>query len=83
MIASITGPRLMLVGGGALAQAGDVLQRLGCRQPLIVSDRFMERSGVLARLIQALAAAGIEGGLFLDTVPDPTSDVVEAGVAVL
>jgi alcohol dehydrogenase class IV len=71
----------MLVGGGASAEIAGVLQRLGVTRPLIVSDRFMETSGVLGRLAERLSAAGIEHGIFVDTVPDPTSDVVELGLA--
>ncbi len=81
MIAHITGPRLMVVGGGALAQAGSVLQRLGRSRPLVVSDRFLETTGVVGRLTASLEAAGLTVGTFLDTVPDPTSEVVEAGAA--
>jgi alcohol dehydrogenase class IV len=81
MIASITGPRLMLVGGGASAEIAAVLQRLGCARPLVVSDKFMQSSGPLERLTDKLEAAGIDHGLFVDTVSDPTSDVIEAGVA--
>ncbi|MBI3512824.1 MAG: iron-containing alcohol dehydrogenase, partial [Proteobacteria bacterium] len=81
MIASITGPRLMLVGGGASAEIAAVLQRLGCARPLVVSDKFMQSSGPLDRVSAKLKAAGIDHGLFVDTVPDPTSDVLEVGVA--
>jgi alcohol dehydrogenase class IV len=81
MIASITGPRLMLVGGGASAEIAAVLHRLGCRRPLVVSDKFMQASGPLDLLTGKLKAASIEHGLFVDTVPDPTSEIIEAGVA--
>ena len=56
MIASITGPRLMLVGGGASAEIAAVLQRLGCARPLVVSDKFMQASGPLERLTGTLKA---------------------------
>ena len=38
MIATITMPRLLYVGGGAIAEVTTALQRLGARRPLIVSD---------------------------------------------
>jgi alcohol dehydrogenase class IV len=81
MIASITGPRLMLVGGGASAEIASVLQRLGCKRPLVISDKFMQASGPLDRVLDKLREAGIEHGVFVDTVPDPTSDVIDIGVA--
>jgi alcohol dehydrogenase class IV len=83
MIATITMPRLLYVGGGAIAEVTTALQRLGARRPLIVSDPFMERSGLLARLTDRLDAARMPWRLFADTVPDPTTAVVEAGVALL
>jgi alcohol dehydrogenase class IV len=83
MIATITMPRLLYVGGGAIAEVTNALQRLGAQRPLIVSDRFMERSGLLAKLTDRLDAARIPWHLFADTVPDPTTDVVDAGVAAI
>ncbi len=80
MIASITGPRLMLVGGGASGEIAAVLLRLNCARPLVVSDKFMQASGPLDRVLGKLKAASIDYGVFVDTVPDPTSDVIEAGV---
>jgi alcohol dehydrogenase class IV len=71
----------MLVGGGASAEIANVLQRLGRARPLVVSDKYMQSSGPLDRLTGVLAQAGIDHALFVDTVPDPTSDVIEAGVA--
>ena len=83
MLATIMAPRIMLIGGGALGDTPSVLARLGCTAPLLVSDRFLERTGLVQRLVTLLSDAGIVCGTFLDTVPDPTSDVVEAGVGAL
>ncbi|MGO8918969.1 MAG: iron-containing alcohol dehydrogenase [Stellaceae bacterium] len=83
MIATITMPRLLYIGGGAVAEAATALARLGTCRPLIVTDRFIESSGLLARVTNRLDAAGIAWQVFSDTVPDPTTEVVEAGVALL
>jgi alcohol dehydrogenase class IV len=83
MSAAFHAPRLMLAGGGAIQEAGDLLKRLGVAHPLIVADPFMRESGLLRRLTDILGSAGIAPEAFTDTVPDPTSDVVEAGVALL
>lgn len=82
-IAEAVLPRRMLIGGGSLARAADVLSALGVRRPLVVSDPFMRDSGVVARLTDVLDRAQVGWELFADTVPDPTTDVVEAGVRVL
>src|SRR5579864_2411731 len=83
MIATITMPRLLHIGGGAIAEIASALTKLAVRRPLIVSDPFIARSGLLARLTDRLDGAGIAWRLFADTVPDPTTEVVDAGVAIL
>jgi alcohol dehydrogenase class IV len=81
MVAAVfQAPRLMLIGGGAIAETGAVLRRLDCARPLIVSDPYMQSSGVLDRLLGILSTAGIAAGCFVETVPDPTSDIIEEGV---
>src|SRR5713226_9340363 len=80
MAAMITTPRLMAVGGGALAELPGILQRLGLAHPLIVTDPFLVRSGHLGRLTKILDQAGSIWKVFSDTVADPTTAVVEAGI---
>ena len=79
MIPIITTPRLMAVGGGAVAELPGMLRRLGLANPLIVTDQFIERSGHLERATAYLDRAGISWMVFSDTVADPTTAVVEAG----
>ena len=73
-------PRVIEIGGGAVARAPGLLARFGLSRPLIVSDPFMVSSGLIARLTGPLDAAGIVWGLFSDTIPEPTDSIVEAGV---
>ena len=79
MVPIITMPRLMAVGGGALAELPGLLQRLGLAKPLIVTDPFLLRSGHFERVTGTLDKAGIVWQVFSDTVADPTTAVVEAG----
>jgi len=83
MTYQLAAPRFMLVGGGTTAQAAEVLAKFGLCRPLIVTDPFMVRSGLLDRLTGPLRAAGISFEVFSDTIPEPTTQVVIAGVAVL
>jgi alcohol dehydrogenase class IV len=80
---SLASPRLILVGGGTVAQAADVLGKFGLRRPLVVTDPFMVSSGLVNRCLEPLAEAGIAVSVFSDTVPEPTDTVVEAGAALL
>src|SRR5271169_4105674 len=83
MIATITTPRLMAVGGGALAELPGILQRLGLARPLIVTDPYISSCGILERATALLDHAQIRWEVFADTVPDPTTPVVEAGALIL
>ncbi|HKF72811.1 MAG TPA: iron-containing alcohol dehydrogenase [Stellaceae bacterium] len=83
MVATLTMPRLLHIGGGAVAQVATILGRLGVKSPLIVTDEFMVSSGTLANVASQLDRAGLAWKVFSDTVPDPTDTVVEAGVRVL
>ena len=81
MIASLVSPRIMVVGGGAVAQTAELLAKLGLSRPLVVTDPFMVSSGLVRRCLDPLAAAGVIADVFSDTVPEPTDTVIEAGVA--
>ncbi|UUU36682.1 iron-containing alcohol dehydrogenase [Streptomyces sp. CA-210063] len=83
MVASLSLPRILRVGGGAVGELGDVVAGLGLRRPLLVTDAFLAGTGVAERLMSALRDAGLQPCLFAGTVPDPTTDSLEAGLAVL
>ena len=61
MVATVTMPRLLYIGAGAVAEVAAVLGRLGVKAPLIVTDGFMVSSGTLAKVTDRLdrAAAAI------------------------
>src|SRR6266705_6778206 len=81
MAALITAPRLMAIGGGALAELPGLLARLGLARPLIVTDPYIAGCGILDRATALLDGARIPWAVFSDTVPDPTTDVIALGVA--
>lgn len=78
---TITLPRMIRLGGGALAEAGQVLVSLGLHAPTIVTDRFLLDSGGVSRLQGILEKEGLKVSVFADTVPDPTVDCVNAAAA--
>ncbi len=83
MSATIVSPRLMLVGGGGVQEIAGVLAKFGLSRPLVVTDPYMVRSGLLRRCLDPLEAAGIAAAVFSDTVPEPTDTVIDAGAALL
>jgi alcohol dehydrogenase class IV len=82
-IGMVTTPRLLMVGGGSLAQLAEVARRVGLRRPLIVTDAFMAKCGLAERVTELLAKGGIESCVFDGTTPDPSTDVVSAALALL
>ncbi|MCC7274616.1 MAG: iron-containing alcohol dehydrogenase [Alphaproteobacteria bacterium] len=80
-VAQVTQPRLLQVGGGAVADVASVLRRISGTRALLVTDRYMVDSGTIERVTKPLDAGAISYDIFADTVPDPTTDVVDAGVA--
>src|SRR5712664_4330327 len=82
-IATILTPRLIVIGGGASQQVVDVLRQVGGTRPLVVTDKFMVSSGKIAAVTDILAKQSVAHDVWSDTVEDPTTDVTEAGVALL
>lgn len=80
-MSAIALPRLMRIGAGALDEVPLALAQLGLTRPAIITDRFLAGNGALDRLRAVLAEAGIPVRAFTDTIPDPTSAVVDAAVS--
>jgi len=80
MAALITTPRLLSVGGGALGELPALMARLGLKHPLIVTDPFIARCGILDRTTTLLDGAKMAWAVFQDTVSDPTTEVIGIGV---
>ena len=83
MVPIITTPRLIAVGGGALAELPAMLEHLGLAKPLIVTDPYIRDCGILDRAMALLDQARIRRQVFADTVPDPTTAVIETGTRIL
>ena len=83
MLSHIALPRLMRIGAGASRVLPEVLAQLGLARPFVVTDPYLAGSGRVDALVERLTAAGVRGGTFSDTVPDPTVASVEAALAAL
>src|SRR5512142_3391193 len=81
MSATIVSPKMLVVGGGAVREAPGILAKLGAKRPLIVTDPYIQSSGMLGRLTKPLDEAGVHWEAFSETVSDPTDTVIEAGAA--
>lgn len=80
----ICSPRYLDVGKGAVNDIANLLGKIGSlHNPLIVTDKVMVEIGVATRVQKLLADAGMSSGVFDKVLPDPTDDVVVAGVDAL
>ncbi|WP_320838304.1 iron-containing alcohol dehydrogenase [Zhongshania sp.] len=83
MTANINLPRILRIGAGASRQLPEVLDELNLKRPLLVTDAFIVSLGWLDTLEAQLSEKGFSHNRFTEVVPDPTSDAVTAGLAVL
>jgi alcohol dehydrogenase len=76
-------PRTRIVfGPGRIESLGALAGELGARRALLVSDPGIVAAGHVERGLDSLRAAGIETHLFDGVHENPTTEHVEAGVAV-
>ena len=77
-------PRHLTIGKGALSDIAELLSRIGdVNNPLIVTDKVMVEFGIAERVQALLTAAGMTSAVFDEVMPDPTDDVVLAGIRIL
>ncbi len=76
-------PRTRIVfGPGKVDSLGELAGELGARRALVVSDPGIVAAGHTQRGLDAIRRAGIDVHLFDGVEENPTTDNVEAGVAV-
>lgn len=80
MSCSIHLPRIMEIGKNARAKLPAILESLGARYPLIITDKMMVSLGYIKEIQELLSAANIASDYFDQTIPEPTSGSIEAGV---
>lgn len=73
-------PRIVQIGADASLQLASVLNSLGCKRPLIVTDKMMVKLGYVSGILRVLAQAKLSVDVFDDTEPEPTAASIDAGV---
>ncbi len=76
-------PGTIIQGAGASAELLNQLLRLHVQRVLIVTDAYMESTGLPQRLADPLIAAGLSVAIFSKVQPDPTVENVRAGLSAL
>lgn len=71
----------MFTGPGSSAELVRMIADRGARAVLVVTDAMLVELKVVDPVLRALEDAGLQAHVFSDVKPDPTIDVVMAGVA--
>ncbi len=83
VLARISLPRLIELGGNSLSKLPEVLNSLGSQRPYMVCDGLMRDIGVLAKVRQTCNEAGVilgEEAVFSEVMPEPTEDSLQPAI---
>ncbi|WP_458461314.1 iron-containing alcohol dehydrogenase [Paenibacillus sp.] len=75
-------PPVNLMGRGCLQEAGQMIQQMGIRKALVVSDRQLIASGVAEQVLSTLRKAGLDYVVYDEVQPNPTCQNVHDGLRV-
>ena len=73
-------PSIMQIGSGAIKELGNIMNNMGYKNPLIISDSMMIELGYISRLEEILKSKNIIADIFKDTIPEPTVKSIQDGV---
>ena len=71
------------IGGGKIKSVTDILKKLNCKNPIIITDKTMVKLNIIEQLERALTDMQIRYKIFDDTMPEPTAKSIENGVSEL
>ena len=72
----------VIFGDNTIERLGELTRSLGGSRVLVTTDRGIEKAGILARAVSALQSERIAVYVFVDVTPNPTTEDVDAAVAV-
>ena len=73
-------PSIMQIGSGAIKELGNIMNNMGYKNPLIITDSMMIELGYISRLEEILKSKNITADIFKDTIPEPTVKSIQNGV---
>lgn len=76
-------PSTNIMGRGCIANIGEHIKPLGFKKALLVTDKFLSSSDILAKVTGPLEKIGIEYVVFDNVKPNPTVSNVEEGLSLL
>lgn len=73
-------PSINIMGKGCLKEIGPYIQELNLQKALVVTDKFLVKSGIAGKLLAVLDEAGIDYVVYDEVKPNPTCKNVHDGV---
>lgn len=73
-------PSINIMGKGCLKEIGPYIQELKLKKALVVTDKFLVKSGIAGKLLTVLDEAEIEYAIYDEVKPNPTCKNVHDGV---
>jgi alcohol dehydrogenase class IV len=80
-LASFQAPTHLFLGPGAVGRTGEIVQKLGIRRTLVVTDAGVARAGALGHALNSLETAGIATAVFDRVEPQPGIETVREAAA--
>ena len=71
-------PQNIAFGTGSLERLPELVRACDASSAFLISDRGLEQIGVVSKVLDIMRSAGIETGTYLDVLPNPTVDIVDA-----
>lgn len=75
-------PPVNLMGRGCLHEAGKMIENMGIRKALVVTDRRLISSGVAEQVLSILRKSGLDYVVYDEVQPNPTCQNVHDGLRV-
>ena len=75
-------PTVTLMGVGAVKETGNQVRTLGCKKPLIVTDKGLSALGVADKIKGYVEEAGAQAVIFDGAEPNPTDINVHDGLKI-
>lgn len=75
-------PQNINFGLGEINKTGELSKKLNIKKALIVSDRMLEKLGIVEKIEKILKDSGIESECYLDIEPNPSVETVNKAVEV-
>lgn len=73
-------PSINIMGKGCLKEIGPYIQELNLQKALVVTDKYLVKSGIAGKLLAVLDEAGINYVVYDEVKPNPTCKNVHDGV---